>query len=193
MKEAGFENGFATSHARARRQPGRDRHRDRAAADVGRELGIKLELQQVDNATRTEQYRDGTFTMRLAAWTDDIADPNEITSYFVYSPTIDALHTRLEERGGRQALRGVAEGDRRREARRAIRADPGDLQRERPDRAALRDALSGGAEQERPGLPADPARQQYLRSRLSREVDWSSGADRGWLTCRPRSLVDTAC
>ena len=26
-------------------------------------------------------------------WTDDIADPNEITSYFVYSPTIDALHS----------------------------------------------------------------------------------------------------
>ena len=79
--------------AGARRQSGRDRHRHRAAADVGRAIGIKLELQQVDNATRTEQYRDGTFTMRDRAWTDDIADPNEITSYFVYSPTIDALHT----------------------------------------------------------------------------------------------------
>ena len=56
-------------------------------------IGIKLELQQVDNATRTQQYRDGTFTMRVSAWTDDIADPNEITSYFVYSPTIDALHS----------------------------------------------------------------------------------------------------
>lgn len=56
-------------------------------------IGVKLDLQQVDNATRTDQYRKGTFQMRLAAWTDDIADPNEITSYFAYSPTIDALHS----------------------------------------------------------------------------------------------------
>ncbi|SJZ97542.1 ABC transporter substrate-binding protein [Consotaella salsifontis] len=56
-------------------------------------LGVKLNIQQVDNASRTEQYRAGTFQMRLAAWTDDIADPNEITSYFAYSPTIDAIHT----------------------------------------------------------------------------------------------------
>jgi len=56
-------------------------------------IGVKLNIQQVDNASRTEQYRAGTFQMRLAGWTDDIADPNEITSYFAYSPTIDALHT----------------------------------------------------------------------------------------------------
>lgn len=57
------------------------------------QIGVKLELQQVDNATRTDQYRNGTFSMRVAAWTDDIADPSEITSYFAYSPTIDALHS----------------------------------------------------------------------------------------------------
>ncbi len=56
-------------------------------------IGVKLNLQQVDSATRTDLYRKGTFQMRLAAWTDDIADPNEITSYFAYSPTIDAIHT----------------------------------------------------------------------------------------------------
>lgn len=56
-------------------------------------IGVKLNIQQVDNATRTDQYRKGTFQMRLAAWTDDIADPNEIASYFAYSPTIDALHS----------------------------------------------------------------------------------------------------
>jgi peptide/nickel transport system substrate-binding protein len=31
--------------------------------------------------------------MRESAWTDDIADPNEIASYFVYSPNISALHS----------------------------------------------------------------------------------------------------
>jgi peptide/nickel transport system substrate-binding protein len=31
--------------------------------------------------------------MRAGAWTNDIADPGQITSYFAYSPTIDALHS----------------------------------------------------------------------------------------------------
>ena len=57
------------------------------------QIGIDLEIQQVDNATRTQQYRDGVFHMRASAWTNDIADPGQITSYFAYSPTIDALHS----------------------------------------------------------------------------------------------------
>jgi peptide/nickel transport system substrate-binding protein len=56
-------------------------------------IGVKLNIQQVDNASRTDQYRAGTFQMRLGAWTDDIADPSEITSYYAYSPTIDAVHS----------------------------------------------------------------------------------------------------
>lgn len=57
------------------------------------QLGVKLTLQQVDNATRTDLYRKGTFPMRVSVWTDDIADANEITSYFAYSPTIGSLHS----------------------------------------------------------------------------------------------------
>jgi len=56
-------------------------------------LGIDLEIKQMDNASRTEQYRNGTFTMRTGGWTNDISDPSQITSYFAYSPTIDALHS----------------------------------------------------------------------------------------------------
>jgi peptide/nickel transport system substrate-binding protein len=92
MKEAGFENGFSTSLLVL---AGNQDEVGMATAlqQMWGAIGIKLELQQVDNATRTDQYRNGTFTMRLGAWTDDIADPNEITSYFAYSPTIDALHS----------------------------------------------------------------------------------------------------
>lgn len=92
MKEAGFESGFSTSIlvlAGNQDEVGIST----ALQQMWAQIGIKLELQQVDNPTRTQQYRDGTFVMRNAAWTDDIADPNEITSYFVYSKTIDALHS----------------------------------------------------------------------------------------------------
>lgn len=57
------------------------------------QIGVKLTIQQVDNATRTDLFRKGTFPMRLSVWTDDIADPSQITSYFAYSPTIQAQHS----------------------------------------------------------------------------------------------------
>jgi len=92
MKEAGFENGFDTSMLVL---AGNQDEIGIATAlqQMWGQIGIKLDLQQVDNPTRTKQYRDGTFTMRVSAWTDDIADPNEIASYFIYSPTISALHS----------------------------------------------------------------------------------------------------
>ena len=69
-------------------------------------------------------------------------------------------------------------GDRSGQARRAVRQDPGDLQRDRADRSALRDALPGRVPQERQGLRADPARQQPLRRSLAREVGCITSASR---------------
>ncbi|PTW61353.1 peptide/nickel transport system substrate-binding protein [Breoghania corrubedonensis] len=57
------------------------------------QLGVKLDIQQVDDGTRDTVYRNGTFHMRLSVWTDDIADPSEFASYALYPPTIGALHT----------------------------------------------------------------------------------------------------
>ncbi len=92
MAEAGFADGFSTSIlALAGNQD--DAGITTALQQMWAAVGVKLEIKQVDNATRTAQYRAGTFEMRTAAWTDDIADPSEITSYFAYSPTIDALHS----------------------------------------------------------------------------------------------------
>ncbi|UDL93834.1 ABC transporter substrate-binding protein [Lichenihabitans sp. PAMC28606] len=57
------------------------------------EIGVTLKIEQVDNATITSRYRAGDFSMRLSVWTDDIADPNEATSYFAYYPTIQSQHS----------------------------------------------------------------------------------------------------
>lgn len=56
-------------------------------------VGVKLTIEQMDYATKTARYKKGDYQMRSALWTDDIADPSEITSYFAYSPTTDCLHT----------------------------------------------------------------------------------------------------
>jgi peptide/nickel transport system substrate-binding protein len=92
LKEAGFEKGFKTSMyilAGAEDEIGIATTLQQMWAP----LGVTLDIQQVDNATRTAKYRAGDFSMRLAIWTDDIADPNEIASYFVYSKNIEALHS----------------------------------------------------------------------------------------------------
>ena len=57
------------------------------------QVGVKLTIEQVDNATRTARYRAGDFQMRTSLWTDDIADPSEITSYFAYFPTTESQHS----------------------------------------------------------------------------------------------------
>lgn len=92
LAEAGFPNGFSTSMLVL---AGNQDETGIATAlqQMWGQLGVKLDLQQVDNATRTSQYRAGTFLMRAGAWTDDIADPSEITSYFAYSPTIQSQHS----------------------------------------------------------------------------------------------------
>ena len=92
MAESKYPKGFETSIlALAGNQD--DIGVSTALQQMWGQIGIKLDIQQVDNATRTDKYRKGVFHMRLGGWTNDIADPNEITSYFAYSPTIDALHS----------------------------------------------------------------------------------------------------
>jgi peptide/nickel transport system substrate-binding protein len=61
-------------------------------------VGVKLNIELLDNAARTERYRAGDFQMRVSLWTDDIADPSEITSYFAYFPNIESLHSGYQDK-----------------------------------------------------------------------------------------------
>jgi peptide/nickel transport system substrate-binding protein len=62
------------------------------------QIGVKLKIELVDSATRTARYRAEDFQMRTSAWTDDIADPSEITSYFAYYPNIHSLHSGWQDK-----------------------------------------------------------------------------------------------
>jgi peptide/nickel transport system substrate-binding protein len=50
-------------------------------------LGVKLSVEQVDSATQDDRQHKGDFQIRTTYWTNDISDPNEITSYLAYFPT----------------------------------------------------------------------------------------------------------
>lgn len=56
-------------------------------------VGIRLKIEQLDTATKTARYRANDFQMRTGAWTDDIADPSEITGYYAVYGATEAAHT----------------------------------------------------------------------------------------------------
>jgi len=66
---------------------------DSAVQQMWSQLGVTFNIEQVDNATRTAHYRAGDFQMRNSAWTNDINDPSQITSYMAYYPLIESLHS----------------------------------------------------------------------------------------------------
>jgi peptide/nickel transport system substrate-binding protein len=62
------------------------------------QVGVKLTIEQLDNATRTARYRDSDFQMRVSLWTNDINDPSQITSYFAYFPNIKSLYSGYQDK-----------------------------------------------------------------------------------------------
>ena len=56
-------------------------------------LGVKLSIQQMDLVSLDAHYHKYDFQMRTGYWTNDIADPNEITSYFAYYPNIQCQYS----------------------------------------------------------------------------------------------------
>ena len=92
LKEAGFENGFDVSIL-AIAGSADDSALTTALQQMWAEVGMNLNIEQVDAATRTERYRANDFQMRTSAWTNDINDPSQITSYFAIYETVESLHT----------------------------------------------------------------------------------------------------
>jgi peptide/nickel transport system substrate-binding protein len=97
LNEAGFANGFEMS-CLALSGNGDDANNLTAVQQMLSQVGVKLKIEQVDNATRTARYREGNFQCRTAAWTNDISDPSQITSYFAYFPNIESLHSGYQDK-----------------------------------------------------------------------------------------------
>ena len=92
LEEAGYGDGFTvTAIATAGNQD--DLALLTALQNMWGEVGIDLEIEQLEAATKTERYRNNDFQMRTAAWTNDINDPSQITSYFAVYENVESLHT----------------------------------------------------------------------------------------------------
>lgn len=92
LKQAGFEKGLSISSL-ALAGSADDVNIVSALQQMWGQIGVKLTIEQVDNATRDARYHKPDFQMRTGDWTNDINDPNEITSYFSYYPNIENQHS----------------------------------------------------------------------------------------------------
>ena len=159
LAEAGFPNGFETS-IYSLSGNGDDANDLAAVQQMWSQVGVKLRIDQVDNATRTARYREENFSMRTAAWTNDISDPSQITSYFAYFPNIHSLHSQFQDPRidelflkSQQEIEPAARGAQYKEIQERYNAAA-------PIVYLYETALPGRVPQGRQGLHADPARQQ---------------------------------
>ncbi|HEY0421402.1 MAG TPA: ABC transporter substrate-binding protein, partial [Acetobacteraceae bacterium] len=95
LAEAGFPNGFEVS---CMMQAGNQDSLNNLTTvqQMWAQVGVRLKIEQMDSPTLTKRYRAEDYQMRTGAWTNDIADPGQITSYFAYSPNINSLHSGWE-------------------------------------------------------------------------------------------------
>ena len=156
------------------------------------EIGIATALQQMWGADRHQARRcsnsttppaphataTATFTMRVSApGPTTFADPNEITSYFVYSPTIDALHSGWKSDEADKLFESVAEGDRRRpSAPSNMRGSRRSINAERPDLSrSTRRPIRWRCSKKVKGFMQIPLGNNIFGARVSREVDDRTG------------------
>ncbi len=96
LAEAGFPNGFETS-VLALSGNADEANNLAIIQQMWGQVGVKLRIDLVDNATRTARYRAEDFAMRTSLWTNDISDPSQVTSYAAYYPNIHSQHSQWRD------------------------------------------------------------------------------------------------
>ena len=89
LAEAGYSQGFELTGL-AQAGSADDAAKLTILQQLWAQVGVRLKIEQLDAATRLARYNAGDFQVRPSLWTNDINDPNEITSILAYYPTRQA-------------------------------------------------------------------------------------------------------
>jgi peptide/nickel transport system substrate-binding protein len=97
LADAGYSKGFSLG---AFSQSGKadDSNTLAAIQQMWAPLGVKINIEQMDATTMDDRYHKADFQMRTGYWTNDITDPNEITSYFAYYPTTQSQYSGWQDK-----------------------------------------------------------------------------------------------
>jgi peptide/nickel transport system substrate-binding protein len=92
LEQAGYAKGFPLS---IMIQSGKadDTSNVSAIQQMWSQLGVKLSIEQHDETTEDDLFHAAKYQIRAGYWTNDIADPNEITGYCAYSPQNEAEYS----------------------------------------------------------------------------------------------------
>lgn len=97
LTEAGYASGFDVT-CMALAGNANDVAELSAIQQMWSAVGVRLHIEQLENATRLARYGASDFQMRTSLWTNDINDPNEITSIFAYYPTRQNNHSGWDDK-----------------------------------------------------------------------------------------------
>lgn len=64
-----------------------------ALKDMWSKIGVDLDIQQLEQAVVTQNYRDNKFEAYATGWTNDIIDPDELVSYAIIPDNFQNYHT----------------------------------------------------------------------------------------------------
>ena len=92
LAAAGFKNGIDVT-SMATSGSADDQALLTALQQMWGAVGVRLKIQQLDTATKTARRRANDFQLNTGAWTDDIADPSEITGYYAVYGASQAANT----------------------------------------------------------------------------------------------------
>jgi peptide/nickel transport system substrate-binding protein len=97
LTAAGYPNGFDVT-CMALAGSADDAAKLSALQQMWAQVGVRLKVEQLEAGTRLARYNAADFQMRTSLWTNDINDPNEITSIIAYYPTRQAARTGLQDK-----------------------------------------------------------------------------------------------
>ncbi len=92
LTEAGYPNGFKIT---INTVTGNETHKKIATMvqAMFADVGIQLEILQLEGGINRQNYWDGKFDLYLSQWTDDIPDPSQQTNYAVVYDNIQSYHS----------------------------------------------------------------------------------------------------
>lgn len=60
-------------------------------------IGVTVNIEQVDQGVRSDKYNNADFQFLTSYWTDDMADPDEVTTFMAYFPAAGSMQSGFDD------------------------------------------------------------------------------------------------
>ena len=134
------------------------------------QIGVKMNIEQLEETTAQELYNTERFTVRISAWTNDTPDPDELMGVALDYEPQNGLHSSYRSDEARDLVleaRRTLDQEKRQELYSELQRI---VNRDCPFLYTVEEDRLYGSTRRRPGLRAQLAGQVQLRERLAEAV-----------------------